>query len=194
MRNKNILENSEAFFSDKIISREQITLIENDKIISEDSHVAQSLNFFFSSIVTNLKIPEYTDSDSSSENITDPIIKTILKYRNHPSMLPIEEPCQERSTSPFSFSEVFKEEVLRYILNLDTSKTCEDTDVPTRFVKEKTYIFAEFDVPTRFTKGNAYIFAEFQHSRFNESVRNSKFSYVLKQAKVTPVFKEGEKI
>ena len=193
MRNKNILENSEAFFSDKIISREQITLIENDKIISEDSHVAQSLNFFFSSIVTNLKIPEYTDSDSSSENITDPIIKTILKYRNHPSMLPIGEPCQERSTSPFSFSEVFKEEVLRYILNLDTSKTCEDTYVP-QDLSRKRHIFAEFDVSTRFTKGNAYIFAEFQHSRFNESVRNSKFPYVLKQAKVTPVFKEGEKI
>ena len=78
-------------------------------------------------------------------------------------------------------------------MNLDTSKTCEDTDVPTRFVKENAYIFAEFDVLTRFAKENAYIFAEFQHSRSNESVKNSKFPYVLKQANVTPVFKKGEK-
>ena len=44
------------------MSEEQITSIENDKIILKDIDVAQSLNSFFSSIVTNLKIPEYTDN------------------------------------------------------------------------------------------------------------------------------------
>ena len=82
---------------------------------------------------------------------------------------------QERSTSPFLFSEVCKEEILKDILNLDTSKTCQDTDVHTRVIKE-----------------NADIFAEFLHSSFNESVKNSKFSTVLKQANITPVFKKGE--
>ena len=53
-------------------------VIENVKIISEDSDVAQALNSFFSSIVTNLKISEYTDNNSNSENIADPI-KIILK-------------------------------------------------------------------------------------------------------------------
>lgn len=48
---------------DKILYREQVTLIENDKIISEDSDAAQSLNSSFSSTVTNLKIREYTDSN-----------------------------------------------------------------------------------------------------------------------------------
>lgn len=47
-------------------------------IILEDSDVAQALNSFFSSIVTNLKISEYTDNNSNSENIADPI-KIILK-------------------------------------------------------------------------------------------------------------------
>ena len=53
------------FLSDKVVSREEITLIENNKIISENSDVAQPLNYFFSSIVTNLKIPEYTDNSRS---------------------------------------------------------------------------------------------------------------------------------
>ena len=53
-------------------------VIENVKIISEDSDVAQALNSFFSSIVTNLKISEYTDNNSNSENIADQI-KIILK-------------------------------------------------------------------------------------------------------------------
>ena len=49
------------------MSKEQITLIESDKNISEDSGVAQSLNSFFLSIVTNLIIPEYTDNNSNSK-------------------------------------------------------------------------------------------------------------------------------
>ena len=122
------------------MSKEQITVIENDKIISEDNDVAQSLNSFFSSIVTYLKIPEYTDNNFNSENITDPIITIILKCRNHPSILTIGEPCKERSTSPFSFSEVCKVEIVRDIFNKDTSKTCQDTGVPTRVIKENAGI------------------------------------------------------
>ena len=81
------------------------------------------LKSLFSSTVTNLKIPEYTDNNSNSENITDPIIKIILRYRNHPSILNIGEVCKEKSASHFSFSKIWKEEILRDILNLDTSKT-----------------------------------------------------------------------
>ena len=132
------------FLSDKVVSREEITLIENNKIISENSDVAQPLNYFFSSIVTNLKIPEYTDNSSNSENITDPIIKIILKYRNHPSILTIVEVSKKRSASPFSILEVCKEKVLGDILNLGISKTCQDTNVPTRVIKENADIFAEF--------------------------------------------------
>ena len=60
------------------MSKEQITLIENAKIISEDNDVAQSLNSFFSSIVTNIKILEYTCNNSNSENITSQNISADL--------------------------------------------------------------------------------------------------------------------
>ena len=42
--NKIFWKTVKPFLSDKIVSKEQITLVENDKIISEDSDVAQSLN------------------------------------------------------------------------------------------------------------------------------------------------------
>ena len=71
------------------MSKKRIIQIKNDKIISEDSDVAQSLNSFFTSIVTKLKIPEYTDKYPNSENITDPIRKITLKYRNHLSITTI---------------------------------------------------------------------------------------------------------
>ena len=63
------------FLSDKIVLKEQITLIKN-KIISEDSYVAHSLYFLLLNIATNLKLPEYTDNNFICEKITDLIKKS----------------------------------------------------------------------------------------------------------------------
>ena len=74
-------------------------------------------------------------------------MKIILKYRNRSRILTIREVCRERPykpTSRFSFSEACKEAIVKYILNLDTSKTCQDTNVPIGAIKENTDIFAEF--------------------------------------------------
>ena len=59
---------------------------------------------------------------------------------------------------------------------MDASKACQDTDVPTKILKE-----------------NADIFADFLHANFNEFVKKSEFPSVLKQANITPVFKKGER-
>ena len=79
----------------EVLSKEQTALTEKSKIISQDSDVAQSLNSSFSSIVTNHRIPEYTENNSKSESITDSIIRIILNYRNHPSILNIGEVCKK---------------------------------------------------------------------------------------------------
>ena len=79
----------------EVLSKEQTALTEKSKIISQDSDVAQSLNYSFSSIVTNHRIPEYTENNSKSESITDSIIRIILNYRNHPSILNIGEVCKK---------------------------------------------------------------------------------------------------
>ena len=39
------------------------------------------LNKFFSNVVTNLNIPQFHQIDQTSENISDPVIKAIVKYR-----------------------------------------------------------------------------------------------------------------
>ena len=57
---------------------------------------------------------------------------------------------------------------------MDTSKACQDTDIPTKILKE-----------------SADIFADILHASFNEFVKKSEFSSVLKQANITPVFKKG---
>ena len=59
---------------------------------------------------------------------------------------------------------------------MDTSKACQDTDVPTKILKENTDIFADF-----------------LHTSFNEFVKKLEFPSALKQANITPVFKKGER-
>ena len=137
--------------------------------------MAQTLNSFFSNIVTNLKIPAYVDSNSNLENVADPIIKLILKYRDYPSIPAIGE-SKEKSDSPFLFTGIDKEEILTEILILDTSKACQDTDVLTTILKEIEDSFADF-----------------LDTSFNEFVKKSEFPSALKQANITPVFKKGER-
>ena len=40
-------------------------------------------NSYFSDVVKNLKIPQYSDFDPIVQNIEDPDLKAIVKYRNH---------------------------------------------------------------------------------------------------------------
>ena len=51
---------------------------------------------------------------------------------------------RKKKHAAFSFSEVAKEETSRDILNLDGFKTCQDTDIPFKIIKENADIFASF--------------------------------------------------
>ena len=48
----------QTFLSDKITSKEKITLTEENEIVSNNENTAQILNTFFSNIVGSLNIPE----------------------------------------------------------------------------------------------------------------------------------------
>ena len=84
--NKKFWKTVTPFLSDRVLSTERITLIENDKLINNDSETANIMNTFFFDITINFNIPEYHDCENISGNISDPIVKAIVKYRNHPSI------------------------------------------------------------------------------------------------------------
>ena len=67
------------------MSTERITLIDNGEVVVTEQDAANVFNTFFSNIVTNLKIPEYflkyADYDPIVNNISDPILKVIVRYR-----------------------------------------------------------------------------------------------------------------
>ena len=104
--------------------------------------------------------------DPLANNIRDHVLKCKAKYRNHPSILAIGEVYNKNCRLPFSFLKIHRDEILNDILKLKTSEVCQDTDVPTKIIKE-----------------NAGIFANLLVSSFNDSIEKSNFPSILKICK-----------
>ena len=116
---------------------------------------------------SNLNLPEYPISNPYYNKVRDPA----LKYQDHPSIKNIER--VPKSKDLFNFSNVEKKEILQDIVCLDASKACQDTDVPTKIIRE-----------------NADIFTDFIHPSINALINNGNFPSFLKFANVIPVFKK----
>ena len=95
------------FLSDKGLSKQNIVIVDRDKIISEDNDVAESLQTFFSTAVDSLGIPE-NNHLRNEVNENDPIEKILKAYSSHPSIVMIRS---EVSAATFSFREVTDTEV-----------------------------------------------------------------------------------
>ena len=169
--NKTFWQAVKPFLSEKLKSREKITLAEKEELVSSESDVAQRFNQFFSNIVKNLDIPKYVVGDTLHLNLKNhPILMAVLKYRDHPSIITIKR--FRYQTVPFHFSYIDKKTVLKIIRSLSNNKASQETDMPVAVVKE-----------------NAEYFAEIICSQFNESINSSRFPLSFKLANITPVFK-----
>ena len=89
--NKKFWKTVKPFLSDKSINSDKIHLNENGELINSKSKTAEVLNEFFLNIVKNLKIPEYENLNHNFEKVKDPVLKAILKYKKHPSIIAIKE-------------------------------------------------------------------------------------------------------
>ena len=123
--NKKFWSVVKPLLSNKVVSNEKITLIENN-IIENDEKTAAVLNNFFSNVITSLNIPQYNETEPVSQNMNDPLIAAIIKYRFHPSIIAIKDKCN--SDLHFNFSFVEYDEIMKEINNLKTSKATQNTD------------------------------------------------------------------
>ena len=108
------------------------------------------------------------------QNISDPVLKAITKYRSHPSIKAIKEQCN--TNLYFSFSQIGHDEIMKELNNLDTNKAIQNTDIPTKLIKE-----------------NSDIFANFIFENLNNCISHSIFPTSMKNAIITPVHKKGPK-
>ena len=169
--NKKFWQTVKPFLSEKLKSREKITLVEKEELVSSEYDVARRFIQFFSNIVKNLGIPKYVVEDTVHLNLTNhPTLNGNSKYRDHPSIITIKHFLYQ--TVSFHFLHIDKKTVLKIIRSLSSNKAPQETDFPVRVVKE-----------------NAKYFAEIICSQFNESINSSKFSLSFILANITPVFK-----
>ena len=99
--NKNFWKRLSPLFSNKIKSKEKITLVENDEIISSDIEVAKTFQNFFSSIAKNLNI-QRDETHHSKTTLENPVLACIEKFSKHPSIVSIKK-RMETTSNKFSF-------------------------------------------------------------------------------------------
>ena len=169
--NKTFWKIIKPMLSKKIKSNERITLIENVEIIKTEKRTAKVLNSLFSKILQNLDISQHNVDDPICENINDPLLKAIVRYRNHPSIVAIMKFCNPKSHFPFK--NVQKEEIPKELNNLNINKATQNTNIPTKI--------------------NSDILGGFISSSLNCCINTSSYPSLLKREDITPVHKKDSK-
>ena len=101
-------------------------------------------------------------------------LSTIIEtFEKHPSILNIKK---MKLDSVFSFRKTTQEEVLKVIQDLNTKKSCQTSDTPTKIIKL-----------------NSDIFSNLIHKHFNYCIDKGEFSNDLKHADIVPICKKNNK-
>ena len=173
--NRKFWKTVNPLFSEKSYSKESVSLINKDGLITENEDLAKTFNNFFSNIVNKLGIEDVPDDESNLSNIDDPISKVIAKYENHPSILRIKNYMKEKDLN-FSFEFDNKPKISKEINKLDGKKACQKHDIPVKLIKL-----------------NKDLFSHFIYHNFNNSLFSSNFPTILKAADILPTHKNKDK-
>ena len=92
--------------TEKSIKDQKINLVENEKVISEESELVEIFRDYFENIVENLNIKRL----NLSHLHTDPALNIIKKFELHPNIFKIKDNIKQ--TTSFSFHSVSMEETL----------------------------------------------------------------------------------
>ena len=104
------------------------------------------LIIFFNNIVNKLGVEHLPDDESNLSNIDDPILKAIAKYENHPRILRIKNYMKEKDLN-FSFEFVDKPNISKEINKSDGKNTCQEHNIPLKFIKSNKDLFFSFYIP-----------------------------------------------
>ena len=172
--NKLFWNTVKPLLSDEVAVKDEFHLTEKNKLAKTDPETAEVLNNFFSNIVQNLGISKNSNNKPLVSNTNDATLKAILKYRNHPSIIAIQNKCKDKGN--FNFIEVDQKQIEKEILKLDVNKAPQSSDILIRVLKE-----------------NSDIFSSFLCNSFNNSMKLSTFPEILKHADITRLYKKGKK-
>ena len=171
--NKLFWKTIKPFFSDKNCTSRKITLIENEKIVSNDTDVAEIMNDFFANAVKLLEIEEY-NNDFLPNNEKTEIENAILKFKDHPSVTKIKECLNISENFNFSFATI--NQIYSQISQLNANKPTTEDNIPAKILKQ-----------------NAGTCSPIISKIYNDSITEGVFPIDLKDADMTPGHKKDEK-
>ena len=119
---------------DKSCVKEHNNLVEKREILKTNLEIAEVLNIFFGNMLKNLEIKQYSTFDPVINNVKDPPLRAILKYKDHPSILAIQNKCKNRIK--FAFEELDLASIEKEIHNLKINQASQSSDIHTKIIKE----------------------------------------------------------
>ena len=128
--------------SDKVLTRDRINLSEKGESLKTELETAESLSKFFSNIVNNLEISKYSKCESFIHNIEDGTLRVILKNKNHPSIIAIQN--KVKGGGIFYSRELEKEKIKKEIHKSNNNKASQHSDIPTKIINSNSDTFSAF--------------------------------------------------
>ena len=162
--NKKFWNTVKPLFSEKGRGKENIVLVNGNKIISDDLEVAQTFNDFFKHSVNALNIQENQLLLTQTNRKLNSVKGAIDKFQNHPSVI--------------SKNKVNMEEIEFEIKHLDNKKVGTLMNIPTKQLKQVIDIVVD-------------LLMEIWNV---EIVQYKKYPRNLKLADISPIYKKLEKI
>ena len=173
--NKKFWKTIKPLLSEKrVCGSSKINLVVNEENLSDDKEIAETFNNYFNNAVKslNLQCSQEHLNDVSNEN--DPFEIAIKKFKDHPSIVNINENIPKSTT--FNFNEIGSDSIKKMIDNLDSRKSGTFGGLPVNCLQ-----------------GVSDISGQFLNNVWNDEVlQNFQFPSELKLADVIPVFKKED--
>ena len=168
------MENLKPSSRDKSLKGERITLVENNKVVSDESKLVEIFSNYFGNLVLNLEIDLVTNIRKKT------VRKAMEKYQNHPSINIIRDNID--TTNKFSFDLVNPECISKIINNLDTSRATQQGNIPAKVIKYNKELSSYVISPSLSNAVNKGIFLDkLKHADgkpiYNNESRNEKENY-----------------
>ena len=162
------------YVSKKSKSCPKIILIENDKVINDDTEIANTMNNYFVNVTKSLDIPTNICMGNTISVMDEINIQQILAlYSGHASIMAIKDNVKFVNT--FSFSLLTVEDVKDIIDHIDITKATGYDSIPAKMIKLSVNVIVPYLT-----------------NIFNHCVITNTFPDELKLADVFPCYKKDE--
>ena len=136
------MEYSKPVFGNKVTTRNNITLIKNEKVITSEIELAKTFNKYFIDFVPKLGIKPVASNRNNNLKTGNlsAIILLSLFVQKSPRIVAIEKYMKGLGKKSFNFSKATNVIVLRNLQKLKTKKASQLNDVPTKYFKKFSFL------------------------------------------------------